>query len=201
LVHPFHAQCRSIHGLAQFAKAKEAEGQLPEAADAFERGGDIDSAVRIYLLKLNNSNKAFALARRSGSTTAAATLVRYCLSKSQWAGAVEFHMLAGQKAEALQVAQTHSEMDTYASCLKPGTSADMQTKVALYFQNHKQHDKAALQYELAGSLTSAVSQLMAHSKQVCAVWCSMVCRSNLLLQAQQAGAALTWCARSELCSL
>jgi hypothetical protein len=88
------------------AKAQEADGKLAEAADLFERCGDIDAAVRLLLLKLGNSDKAFALARRSGNVAAAGTLVRYCLSKSDWAGAVELHMLAGDAAEALQVRTT-----------------------------------------------------------------------------------------------
>lgn len=55
------------------------------------------------MAKLQQPAKAFALARRAGSASAAGILVRHCLETSNWAGAVEFHMLAGEDAEALQV--------------------------------------------------------------------------------------------------
>ena len=87
----------------QFAQAKEADGKLADAADVYERAGDADAAVRLYLHKLGNSNKAFALARGSGRGSAAATIAQYCVDKCDWGSAVEFHMLAGNVADALQV--------------------------------------------------------------------------------------------------
>ena len=67
----------------------------------------------------------------------------------------------------VQVAQTHAVMETYAACLKPDTPAAARAKVAMYFQNQGQHDKAAEQHELAGALPACVSQLMAHAQKVC----------------------------------
>ena len=150
----------------QYAKAKEAEGKHGEAADAYERGGDADAAVRLLISRLDNPTRAFALARRAGSRAAAELLVQHCMATSNWAGAVEFLMHAGEDAEALQVAQTHAAMDTYAACLSKDAPAAVRTKVAMYFQNQGEHNKAAAQHELAGSLTSCVSQLLAHAKKV-----------------------------------
>lgn len=86
----------------QFAKVREEQGQPAEAAVEYERGGDAESAVRL-LLQANNVNKAFGITRRSGSAAAAASIVKYCVQQSNWAGAVEFSILAGDYTSAWQV--------------------------------------------------------------------------------------------------
>jgi hypothetical protein len=66
----------------------------------------------------------------------------------------------------MQIAQTHGEIDTYASSLGPTAPAQQHAQVAVCFQNIKEHFKAAIQFELAGNQLSAVSQYMAHAKKV-----------------------------------
>lgn len=150
----------------QYAKAMEDYGRFGVAAAEYERGGDVEAAVRLHLSNLNNANKAFALARCSGSVAAAAKIARHCAAASQWAGAVEFSVRAQDFNGAWQIAQTHQEMDAYAAALDSDAPPDMHAQVAVYFQNVKEHAKAAAQYEAAGNMLSAVSQLMAHSKRV-----------------------------------
>ena len=86
----------------QFAKAREEQGQLAEAAVEYDRGGDAESSVRL-LLQTSNVNKAFGVSRRSGSPAAAALIVKYCVEQSNWAGAVEFSIMAGDYNSAWQV--------------------------------------------------------------------------------------------------
>jgi thioredoxin-like negative regulator of GroEL len=149
----------------QFAKAREEQGQLAEAAAEYERAGDSAAAVRL-LLAVGSADKAFATARSSGRPGAAALIVKHCVARSDWAGAVEFNVVAGNYAAAWQIAQTHSQMDTYAAAIGTGAPAATHAQVAVYFQNVKEHFKAACQYELAGNTLSAVSQFMAHVKKV-----------------------------------
>jgi hypothetical protein len=66
----------------------------------------------------------------------------------------------------MQVAQTHGEMDIYASSLGPTAPAEQHAQVAVCFQNVKENFKAAEQFEKAGHQLSAVSQYMAHAKKV-----------------------------------
>ena len=66
----------------------------------------------------------------------------------------------------MQVAQTHGQMDTYATSLGPTAPAEQHAQVAVCFQNVKEHFKAAEQFALAGNQLSAVSQYMAHTKKV-----------------------------------
>lgn len=152
--------------LLQYARAMEEDGRHLEAAAEFERAGDVEAAVRLYLSPLNNTNKAFALTRRSGSVAAATIVARHCSNTSSWAGAVEFGVRARDFSGAWQIAQTHREMDEYAAALDANAPPEMHAQVAVYFQNVKEHAKAAAQYEAAGNMLSAVSQLMAHSKRV-----------------------------------
>eukprot|EP00955_Chlamydomonas_euryale_P009184 98506-Chlamydomonas_euryale.AAC.1 len=98
----------------QFAKAKEAEGRYAEAAVAYEAAGDMDSVVRLSIDRLNAPTKAYAIVRRTRSVEAAALLTRWCLQAQDFAGAVEFLLLAGQMDQAFDIAQGHSEMDTFA---------------------------------------------------------------------------------------
>jgi hypothetical protein len=86
----------------QFAKVREEQGQLAEAAVEYERGGDTESAVRL-LLQESNVDKAFGISRRSGSATAAALIVKHSVEQSNWAGAVEFSIVAGDYSSAWQV--------------------------------------------------------------------------------------------------
>lgn len=153
-------------GLVQFAKAMEEDGQFQQAAAEYERGGDDEAAVRLCLSRLNNTDTAFALARRTGSVSAAALVARHCSATSAWAGAVEFSVRAHDFAGAWQIAQTHRQMDAYAAALDANASPEMRAQVAVYYQNVKEHAKAAKQFEAAGNMLSAVSQLMAHAKRV-----------------------------------
>lgn len=137
-----------------------------EAADGYERAGDIDSAVKLHLLKLSNANKAFALARRSRHAAAATTLARWCVANEQWAGAVEFHALSGDANTALRIAETHDQMDAMAASLPGDAPAMLHAKVAVWYQNAGRHRKAAAQYEAAGNWGACVAQLLAHAQRV-----------------------------------
>jgi WD repeat-containing protein 19 len=119
----------------QFAKAKEAEGNFQDAVDSYERAGDSSAMVRLLLDKLNNANKAFAIARTSRNKASASMVARYCLSKSNWENAVEFLMDSGERDEAWALAQTHGVMHAYSQALGDDATPAMHAKVALYYQN------------------------------------------------------------------
>lgn len=155
-----------VRVLTQFAKAMEEDGRFLEAVAEYERAGDDEAAVRLCLSQLNDAPRAFTLARRSGSIAAAALVARHCGTASLWAEAVEFSVRARDFAGAWQIAQTHREMDAYAAALDTDAPAEMRAQIAVFFQNVKEHGKAAEQFEAAGNMLSAVSQLMAHAKRV-----------------------------------
>lgn len=121
--------------VVQFAKAKEAEGRYQEAVESYERAGDSGAMVRLLLNNLNNSNKAFAIARTSRHKASASMVARYCLSRSNWESAVEFLMLCGDVEEAWALAQTHAVMHAYSQALGADATPTMHSKVALYYQN------------------------------------------------------------------
>lgn len=145
----------------QFARAKEAEGRFLDAAAAFERGGDVDAAVRLHLHKLSNPAKAYALARASSSPTAAAAVAKAALQESLWPVAVEFLVRSGEAAEAWQVAQIHGAVDAFAAALPADAPQAVRAKVAQHYQGHELHSKAAEQFRLAGSLQACIGELVA----------------------------------------
>ena len=63
---------------ARYARAKENEGKLKEAADAYELARDFDSVVRLQLEHLGDPDKAFALVRMSRSVDGALMCAKWC---------------------------------------------------------------------------------------------------------------------------
>ncbi|KAG1674427.1 hypothetical protein FOA52_012954 [Chlamydomonas sp. UWO 241] len=126
----------------QFAKAKEAENRFAEAAVAYEAAGDMDSVVRLSLERLNAPQRAYAIVRKTRSVEAAALLARFCLSSQDFAGAVEFLLLAGQMDQAFDIAQGHSEMDTFARIVQSTAKAVDYKRIAEYYESRGEYEKA-----------------------------------------------------------
>lgn len=142
-----------------------------EAASGHERAGDVAAAAKLHLHRLSNANKAFALVRQTRDAAAARALAQWCVQQEQWGGAVEFHALSGDVPAAVQVAETHGQMDALAACLPTDASSALRGKLAVWYQNAGQHSKAAAQFEAAGKWGPCVAQLLAHAQQVRALCC------------------------------
>jgi WD repeat-containing protein 19 len=159
--------------MMQFAKGKEAEGKLEEAARAYERAQAFESAVSLYLIKLENAPKAFAIVRQSKCKAAAALAARACLQRSNWPAAVEFHVLAGDVEEGWQIAQVHEAVDAFALALPADAPKETRFRIAAYFKDRGWHQKAAEQFRLGGNLKDCISELVAQSKYVrCVTACA-----------------------------
>jgi len=139
---PLMAKVSSSKLHLQFAKAKEAEGRYAEAAVAYEAAGDMDSVVRLSIDRLNAPTKAYAIVRRTRSVEAAALLTRWCLQAQDFAGAVEFLLLAGQMDQAFDIAQGHSEMDTFARIVQSQARPVDYKRIAEYYEGRGEYDKA-----------------------------------------------------------
>lgn len=126
----------------QFAKAKEAEGRYADAAAAYEAAGDLDALVRLCLGPLGQPQRAFGLVRKSQSVAAADLLARHCLKEQNFAGAVEFLLLAGQTDAAFDTAQQRGEMDTFARVVAATASARDYQRIAAYYESRGEYEKA-----------------------------------------------------------
>ena len=81
---------------ARYARAKENEGKLKEAADAYELARDFDSVVRLQLEHLGDPDKAFALVRMSRSVDGALMCAKWCKGEGAAADAIEFCSSGGR---------------------------------------------------------------------------------------------------------
>jgi WD repeat-containing protein 19 len=132
--------------LIKYGKAKESEGAFKEAEEAYEDAEAWEDVVRINLNNFDNLEKPKDILRNKCSTSTVASIVAsYCEKRGFWKEAVEFSIMANRKEEAFVMAQTHSEMDTYADCLKECTSEE-RTQIAQYYEGKSIWDKAAKQY-------------------------------------------------------
>lgn len=144
---PLMAKISSSKLQLQFAKAKEAEGKYQEAVVAYEAAGEMDAVVRLCLEQLGNAQKAYSIARKTQSIDAATMLYKYALQKGDFQGAVEFLLMANQMDQAFDIAQQHSEMDTFARIVASGAKAVDFQKIAMYYESRGEYEKAGEMWE------------------------------------------------------
>ena len=107
------------------------------AVEAYKRAKDLDSVVRLYIEQLNEPELAFAIVRTTASSNAAQMVARYCKSKANWKGAIEFLLMAQRSEEAFQLAKEHDEMSVYAEALGEEGSTTEYGAIARFYE-HKQ---------------------------------------------------------------
>ncbi|GBF91989.1 hypothetical protein Rsub_04713 [Raphidocelis subcapitata] len=136
---PLMARVASPKLQLAFARAKEAQGRWQEAAVAYEAGGDVSSAVRLLLEKLDAPSRAAAIVRKAGpgaAPDAAAAVARHCLAARD------------ARAAAFDVAASRGEMDAFAALVGAGASAKSEAgprveKIAAYYEARGQPERAA----------------------------------------------------------
>ena len=126
----------------QYARAKESEGKLAEAAEAYELGRDFDSVVRLRLQHLNDPERAYSLVRTSRSTEAAALAARHCRSRGDVRRAIEFLLLSRDGAEAFTLARENDQVAHYADALGKDGTPEEYRRLAAYFESKGEHARA-----------------------------------------------------------
>ena len=66
---------------AEYAKAKEAEGNYEEAETAYERAQDMDSVVRLLLNHLGKPQRAYTIVRETKSSQGAMLVAKHCQAR------------------------------------------------------------------------------------------------------------------------
>mmetsp|Transcript_12987 Transcript_12987/g.19570 ORF Transcript_12987/g.19570 Transcript_12987/m.19570 type:complete len:1468 (+) Transcript_12987:23-4426(+) len=141
---------------SSFAKACVAAGRYQEAARAYERAKDIDKVVEINLRHLDDVQQAFDLVRETASSEGATLVADYCLEVQNYRGAIEFMLLAKKSDEAFKLAQSHSQVDTYASLLGDNIAGDDALRVAHYYEKSQDFGKAGRYYALCSQYQRAL---------------------------------------------
>ena len=157
---PLMGQIKSAKLHGQFAKAKEAVKDYTEAVKAYEMAKDMDSVVRIYLDHLDNPELAFAIVRSTASANAAQMVAAYCRVKANWAGAIEFLLMAKRGEEAYELAHKHDEMAVYADAIKHKGSGSEYVKIAKYYEEKAEWGKAGDFLAMCGKYQPALKMFL-----------------------------------------
>jgi len=147
---PLMDQITSPSILIMVAKAKEAENNYKEAEAAYERANDWENIIRLNLDHLNNAEKAKHIFRtKSQLPQCAQQIANYCETQGAKKEAIEFLVLAGKREEAFIIAQSHQEMDEYATIIikVDEKNVDEHLKIAQFYEGKSQWGKAAKHYE------------------------------------------------------
>ena len=139
-----------------FAKVCVAAGKYQEAAQAYERANDIDKVVEIMLKNLDQVQEAFNLVRSSSSTEGALLVADYCLEIQNYRGAIEFLMMANKSEDAFNLAQSHSQVDVYASLLGDNIAGEDALRVAHYYEKIQDLGQAGKYYALCSQYQRAL---------------------------------------------
>lgn len=132
------------------AKAKEAEKNYKEAESAYERANDWENIIRLNLDHLNNAEKAKHIFRTKSQLPQCAQMIaNHCETQGAKKEAIEFLVLAGKREEAFIIAQSHQEMDEYATIILKvdEKNVDEHLKIAQFYEGKSQWGKAAKHYE------------------------------------------------------
>ena len=108
------------------------DGKYKEAVVAYEAARDYDSAVRLYLDKLNDPENAVRIVKTTRSTEGAKMVARFFIKLGDFSSAIQFLVISHCVDEAFQLAQQHAKMDLFADIVGDGKNYTL-TQVALGF--------------------------------------------------------------------
>jgi len=144
----------------QFAKAKEADGKFKDAVAAYEAARDYDSAVRLYLDKLNDPENAVRIVKQTRSNEGAKMVARFFLKLSDFSSAIQFLVISRCVDEAFQLAQQHAKMDLFADIVGDDATPEDYHSIAVYFETERNHLQAGRFYYRAGEHSKALRHLL-----------------------------------------
>ncbi|KAL5510224.1 hypothetical protein EMCRGX_G005734 [Ephydatia muelleri] len=147
---------------AQYAKAREAEGQFLLAAKAYETAKDYDNAARMYLDHLESPDEAVRVVQEGKSTEGAKMVAKFFQKLGDYVTALQFLILSKCNDEAYSIAETNGQMDHYAEVISADGHATEQDylKIAAYFEKKESHFKAGVFYFKASQYAKALDHLL-----------------------------------------
>lgn len=146
--------------VAQYARAREADGSYKEAADAYEQAKDYDNLIRVSLQHLREPDRAVQAVKLTGSVEGAKLVANFFLGLGDHSSAIQFLVLSNQSGEAFKLAQQHGKMDLYAKYVGSGASTDDFGSVALVFEKEGNFLDAGRFFIKAGQHAKGVKLLL-----------------------------------------
>lgn len=150
----------SIH--IQYAKAKEAEGRYNDALKSYLKAQDFESAIRLYLDKLNDIDEAVNLVQETKSVSGAKMVANYFQNSDDPTSAIKFLVMSLCYDEAFQLARKNGKLHLYGEILIQTSQARSEDfkSLALHFEGEKNHLLAGKFYFHAGEYSKAISHLL-----------------------------------------
>ncbi|XP_064484193.1 WD repeat-containing protein 19-like [Ornithodoros turicata] len=145
---------------AQYAKAKEADGQYHEAVKAYAQARDFENVIRIQLGHLNNPEEAVQLVKETKSVEGAKMVARFFQKLNDMVSAIQFLVLSKCMEEAFQLAKSTNKMDVYADIIGENGSPDDFYNIASYYEEAKNSFQAGKFYIMAGQHRKAIKFLL-----------------------------------------
>ncbi|CBZ50694.1 wdr19 protein, related [Neospora caninum Liverpool] len=153
---PLMTQIESPKIQLLFAKAKEEQRCFQDAMEAYARAKHYQAVVRIMLQELGREQEAFEIVRTTRSSVAADTAAEFCRKKGCVKEAVEFLVVAGRVQEAVALAEERDEMEPFVQCVGDGMGADVQKRIAVYYEKQNLPLQAARHYANCGNAEKAL---------------------------------------------
>ena len=113
------------------------DGKYKEAVVAYEAARDYDSAVRLYLDKLNDPENAVRIVKTTRSTEGAKMVARFFIKLGDFSSAIQFLVISHCVDEAFQLAQQHAKMDLFADIVGDDATPEDNHSIAVYFEGEK----------------------------------------------------------------
>ena len=96
---------------------------------AYETARDYDSAVRLYLDRLNDPENAVRIVKQTRSTEGAKMVARFFIKLGDFSSAIQFLVISHCVDEAFQLAQQHAKMDLFADIVGDGKQGKTPTRL------------------------------------------------------------------------
>ncbi|CAH2063704.1 unnamed protein product, partial [Iphiclides podalirius] len=150
----------SVH--LQYARAKETEGRYADALKSYLRAQDHESAIRLYLDKLDDIDAAVALVQETKSIQGARAVADHFQRIDDPASAIRFLVISLCYDEAFQLARKHGQLRLYGEILAQATRARPEDfrSLALHFEGEGDHLLAGRFYFHAGEYGRALTHLL-----------------------------------------
>jgi len=144
----------------EYAHAKEDTRDYAEAARSYERAGDLDNVVRLYLEHLNRAQTAFNIVRENHSAKGAQMIAEYCRANGNTAGAIEFLLMSKRAEEAFEEASSHDAVNVYVDVLGSNGSPEQYIQVARYYERRKDWGNAGRFHAICGQYSKALNYFL-----------------------------------------
>lgn len=96
-----------------------------EAALGYQRAGDTENLIRVYVQHLRKIDEAVGIVRETKSREGAKLVMQFFQDIKDYRSVVEFCLIAGMSDEALNYAKANGQMELYAELIETEASTDM----------------------------------------------------------------------------